>query len=773
MSSSLWSTASRTCCRSLLSATHGSSLITRLPKQNVAPLDPTFNSVRFASYAARRAPVHRAWEGGRGRGDSRGGRSSRNELQDGDEPAPLQADETAAEGGTAHDSPDATYDAQPDFSTLKGKISDRTLKAITVKPMELKHMSPVQAAVLPLLPELARGYDPAEYRDGQLSGPPRDLLVKAKTGTGKTLGFLVPAIEARLKAIDKAGQRALAAEGVTSNPAVENRAKRVFAMNSVGTLIISPTRELATQIANEAIRLSHWHDDFEVRLFTGGTSKRNQLRDFIRGRRDVVVATPGRLRDLLESEPEVRRAMKETQTLILDEADTLLEMGFRDEIDAIKEFLPPTPERQTFLFSATLSTSIRQVARSTLDKSHTFIDVVPKDDSPVHSHIPQFHTVLPSAADQIPHILRLIAHDQLSNPGKSKLIVFLPTTKMTQLFATLLRQLSHSVPAGKQTRVYEIHSKRTQESRSKVSDMFRKDQSGATILVSSDISARGVDYPGVTRVIQVGIPGGTEQYIHRVGRTGRAGTSGRGDLVLLPWEIGFISWQLTEFPIKALHTNELKSEVAELSSKHDADPDAFWKDPTGRPVRRLNRFAPNTAARLEEIPNHIEALFQQLEEDAIKETVASLLGYYIAKQSELRVQKGVMIEGIKAWSVEACGLPQPPYFSPDFLDRLGFSDNRTKHFGKGPKQQRFNAPPSNHWQGRGSVRGKEQRERGSGYRGYDNDRRGGNDREGNDTRSGADEHRGRLYDRRTASQTARGATGNQRGGGWSVRQEGE
>lgn len=75
--------------------------------------------------------------------------------------------------------------------------------------------------------------------------------------------------------------------------------------------------------------------------------------------------------------------------LILDEADTLLEMGFRDEIDAIKEFLPPTPERQTFLFSATLSTSIRQIARSTLDKNHAFIDVVPKDDSPVHSHIPQ------------------------------------------------------------------------------------------------------------------------------------------------------------------------------------------------------------------------------------------------------------------------------------------------------------------------------------------------------------------------------------------------
>lgn len=240
----------------------------------------------------------------------------RPELQDGDEPPPLQADEMAAEGNTHH-SPDATYDAEPEFGTLKDKVSKESLMAITVKPMQLKRMSPVQAQVLPLLPELARGYDPAEYRSGELSGPPRDLLVKAKTGTGKTLGFLVPAIEARVKAIRMAGQRALAASGVTNDPAIERRAQRVFAKNSVGTLIISPTRELATQIANEAIRLSHWHEDFEVRLFTGGTSKRTQLRDFIKGRRDIVVATPGRLRDLLESVPEVARSMKEAQTVCI------------------------------------------------------------------------------------------------------------------------------------------------------------------------------------------------------------------------------------------------------------------------------------------------------------------------------------------------------------------------------------------------------------------------------------------------------------------------
>jgi len=120
-------------------------------------------------------------------------------------------------------------------------------------------------------------------------------------------------------------------------------------------------------------------------------------------------------------------------------------MGFRDDIDAIADYLPKTPERQTFLFSATVSRSIQQVARATLDKKHMFINTVSDSDSPVHTRIPQYHTVLPSATEQIPHTLRLLAHDQLINPGKSKAIVFLPTTKMTQLFATLIRELSKTV----------------------------------------------------------------------------------------------------------------------------------------------------------------------------------------------------------------------------------------------------------------------------------------------------------------------------------------
>ncbi|KDQ60061.1 hypothetical protein JAAARDRAFT_191482 [Jaapia argillacea MUCL 33604] len=603
------------------------------------------------------------------------------------------------------------------FSTLKGRVSHDTIKAITVKPFKMTHMTPVQAAVLPLLPQIAEPYNPDAPAAPRT---PRDLLVRAKTGTGKTLAFLVPAIEARLKGIEDHGKRAVRDAGLTTDKHLEGRAKRVFTRTEVGTLIISPTRELATQIANEALRLSHHQDGFEVRLFVGGVSKRMQMRDWMKGRRDIVVGTPGRLRDLLENEPDVLAGVKKARMLILDECDTLLDMGFRDDLDAIIKHLPPVPERQTFLFSATLSRAIQQVARASLAKDHLYINTVSDNTSPVHAHVPQFGTVLPSAGHQIPHVLRVLAHDQLTHPGKSKIILFLPTTKQTQLFATFIRELSKTcLPAGRETRVYEIHSKRTQESRTSTSESFRNDKSGCSILVTSDVSARGVDYPGVTRVVQVGMPAGTEQYIHRVGRTGRAGTVGRGDLVLLPWEVGFLTWQLTEVPMKPVTTNEVKAQVKELAAKFDENPQAFFKDvevarPSSYDHGRNNRNSPRVfkapfSPVLDNMEKDIGELLAQIDEDAIKETLASILGYYIPKSPELRVQKSVILEGCKDWTTQACGLPAPPYISDMFLQKLGMSDNRTKHFGKALRRDdrgggmRDNGPS---WAGRGAQRNK-------------------------------------------------------------------
>lgn len=196
----------------------------------------------------------------------------------------------------------------PLFSSLADSLSPGTLKAITVKPFRHVHMSSVQSEVLPLLPGLADPYN----KDAPPDSPSRDLLVKAKTGTGKTLAFLVPAIEARLRAIETHGKDAVKNAGLTSDRNLELRAQRAFAHEAVGTLILSPTRELATQIANEAIQLTQ-HHGFEVRLMFGGASKRMQMRDWMRGRRDIVVATPGRLRDLLNSEPEIVKGLSQTR----------------------------------------------------------------------------------------------------------------------------------------------------------------------------------------------------------------------------------------------------------------------------------------------------------------------------------------------------------------------------------------------------------------------------------------------------------------------------
>lgn len=434
-------------------------------------------------------------------------------------------------------------------------------------------------------------------------------------------------------------------------------------------------------------------------------------------------------------------------------------MGFRDDIDAIAEYLPKTPQRQTFLFSATVSRNIQQIARSTLDKNHVFINTVSASDSPVHAHVPQFHTVLPSASEQLPHTLRLLAHDQLTHPGKSKIVVFLPTTKMTQLFATFLRELGRNVlPSGGRTKVYEIHSKKTQESRTSTSDGFRADQSGASILVTSDVSARGVDYPGVTRVIQLGIPQSADQYIHRVGRTGRAGkTGGRADLVLLPWEHSFVTWQLPDVPLKPLTVSELSGQVAQLGAQFDLDPaGAFAKagvqiggrDANGRAVVRGPFVYPNPLApRLEPaaLQRTVQDLLDNVDEEAIRETFASLLGYYIAKSPELRVQKGVIVQGCRDWSTQACGLPAPPYVSESFLQKLGVNDGRAKRFGSSQMGEGRERRGAKSWESRGNGpagerRGREGREGGGAPRWARQNE--GDERE---PRRGVDEYRGTRY----------------------------
>ncbi|KAK0204233.1 P-loop containing nucleoside triphosphate hydrolase protein [Desarmillaria ectypa] len=579
------------------------------------------------------------------------------------------------------------------FTSLKDVLLPETLKAITVKPFKLTNMTPVQEEVLSLLPDLAKPYDPD-------STSTRDLLVRARTGTGKTLAFLVPIIEARVRAVENAGKKRVLEDGLLSKPHLAGQASKNWARTNVGAVIISPTRELATQIANEALRLSYHHEGFEVRLLVGGMSKRVQLRDWAKGRPDIVVATPGRIRDIVNSEPDIAKALKTTRTLVLDEVDTLLDIGFRDDISAIIRDLPPTPERQTLFLSATLTPAIRQVAREALAKDYKYINCV-DDSAPTHLNIPQYATTVPSPSHQLPHIIKLIIHDQLKHPGTSKVVVFLPTTKLTMLFSSMLKTMAKAVlPAGKDTWVGEIHSKFSQEMRTKMSNTFRKTTDKPTILVTSDVSARGVDYPGVTRVIQVGIPHSMEQYVHRVGRTGRAGMEGRGDLVLLPWEIGFLTWHLTEIPLKSLSITELDSQLTELAQTYDANPIAHFSGHRQRATTYRHPMAP-ILDDIERSVNHLR--YDRLDPQAVKEAFMSMLGYYFPKYSELRVSKSVVFEGLKEWTTAGCGLEEPPMVSQAFLAEMGVYDNRTKYFGRGKSAStvRARATP---WSGRGHQR---------------------------------------------------------------------
>ena len=348
-----------------------------------------------------------------------------------------------------------------------------------------------------------------------------------------------------------------------------------------------------------------------------------------------------------------------TIQFILDEADTLLEMGFIPDITAIAQHLKPSPERQTFMFSATMSNAIRKIARDTLSEKHNFINCVPDDAPPTHHAIPQYYTVVPKAEEQLPHVLRLIAEDQLANPGKSKVLIFLPTTRMVQLYSTFINQIGPTVfPAGPQTRFAEMHSKKTMERRMKTSQWFRVDDSGATVMLTSDVSARGVDYPGVTRIIQVSVPSSGDTYVHRVGRTGRGSNmTGRADIVLLPHEAGFLKTELAGVPMKELTTDELKARVDELVKKYEEDPRAFF--PKVEKARFRSRLPPHTSRmgfpqgvsdRLAHIEEGVQRLQADISEEDVNDAMTTMLAFYGSNSEHCRSHKSATIEGIQSWA---------------------------------------------------------------------------------------------------------------------------
>lgn len=577
------------------------------------------------------------------------------------------------------------------FKSLRGRVNHDTLKALTIHPLRLETMTPVQERVTALLPHLAHPWDPEGIVPPTSPLPvdwntPRDILVRAKTGTGKTFAYIIPAIESRFNYVEHHAQLAVINAGLENSPQVTRSAILAYRRRSAGPLILAPTRELAIQIASDAQKLTTHQRDFEVQLLVGGAGKARQLKDWMESTRDLVVATPGRLRDLLTNEPEFRQGFKNSpmasfkllttnvlrltgSQLVLDEADTLLSMGFRDDIDAIVSFLPRPPVRQTFLFSATMPRAVRQLASWILSPNHTFVDAAPPgltppgneepsvhtkslvasdDELTTHDHIEQFHTLCPTASDQLPTLLKLLVHDQLTHGSSSKVIVFCPTVQTTELFSTLLRSLAEEVLPDDTTEIVTMHSKMKQSDRDRTRKLFHNagnTQNGKpTVLVSSDISARGVDYPGVTRVIQIGVPSKETMYIHRIGRMARGVDSFkpkqdnrpvvRADLLLLPWEAGYMNWRLTSLPIQPFPITVLDTQLASLSPQSSKWTTEFFKPALAEIQRRIDPAD-------------------------VRRTAASLLGYYLPLTPSLRIQPNDVVAGVSFWTSECFNVSMP------------------------------------------------------------------------------------------------------------------
>ena len=370
----------------------------------------------------------------------------------------------------------------------------------------------------------------AKTYDVALSG--KDVLGRARTGTGKTIAFLLPAIERLLRIPD-------------------------YNDNSqIGIVVISPTRELASQIGDEAEKLLSFHRDMSTQVVFGGTKTSRDISRLTSRLPTVLVATPGRLKDLLQSASihgtKFASILKQTPIIVLDETDQLLDLGFRREIQQILNYMGQQSsskrQRQTLLFSATVPPALKEIMRQTMQDDYVEVDCI-KDGgdaasgevstAETHVHIEQSHAIISSMSQYVPSIIRVVKQAAADNGGNNKVVVFFPTARMVSFFADLFNEVVR-------LSVMELHSKKSQGYRNRVSGQFREAESG--ILFTSDVSARGVDYPGVSHVVQLGMPSSREQYIHRLGRTGRGGASGKGWLLLAPFESLFLE-ELTKITI--------------------------------------------------------------------------------------------------------------------------------------------------------------------------------------------------------------------------------
>jgi superfamily II DNA/RNA helicase len=299
----------------------------------------------------------------------------------------------------------------------------------------------------------------------------RDVLVKSPTGSGKTLGFGIPIVE-RLRAD---GPRPAA-------------------------LVLAPTRELASQIVDEIRGIAHARA-LRVTAVYGGVGLSKQA--IAAAKSHILVATPGRLEDLLE-----RGAfdLDSIETLVLDEADRMLDMGFRPAVERIVKACPK--KRQTLFFSATLDGAVGRVAGAYTR------DAIVHENGPSGSRAAADveHRFVPVKASRVDALVAELAAE------RELALVFVRTKRGAD---RLVKRL-----AGSGVRAAAVHGNRSQKQREQALSQFRS--GSVDTLVATDVAARGIDVQGISHVINFDLPGDHDVYVHRVGRTGRAGRTGVG-----------------------------------------------------------------------------------------------------------------------------------------------------------------------------------------------------------------------------------------------------
>ena len=339
-----------------------------------------------------------------------------------------------------------------------------------------------------------------------------DILASAETGSGKTASYLIPLINKISK------------EGKTSG------------------LILTPTRELAQQVSEVCMSLLGYKSNINLALIVGGASMQNQLVQ-LKKRPKIIIGTPGRINDLLEKKSLI---LKYFNYFVLDEADRMLDMGFQDQVEKIIQYLPI--KRQSLLFSATLPKEIIKLSSKYLK-------------NPVRVNVKENKVIKTQIKQKVLNTKTEMKYDQLVDEislRKGSILIFVRTKYSTEKLKKRLKKDT--------VKSLALHGDLRQNKRSRILKDFRDDK--FRILIATDIASRGLDVPHIEHVINYDLPQVPEDFIHRIGRTARAGSVGEAVSFVTPNDKRM--WKSIEKLMENLKNPDHKNQE---DSKHNSPKD--------------------------------------------------------------------------------------------------------------------------------------------------------------------------------------------------------